>query len=61
MAKTELRQQSIDDAGLDTVAPASVSQFGGVDVIAAIGNHQRERRKSIEDLDPIPRPGKALQ
>jgi len=57
----KLCQQRVDRPDLNAAAPTSVAQLGGVDVVAPVGNEQRQRGKPIEDLPPIARPGKALQ
>lgn len=61
VTKAELRQQCVDRTDLNAAASASVAQFGRVHRVAPVGNQQRQRGKSIEDLRAVPRPGEALQ
>src|SRR5437016_3448265 len=61
VAKTELCQQRIDGADLNAAASAFVSQFGGIHMVAPIGNQQRQRGEPVEDLSVVPRSGEALQ
>ena len=57
VAETELRQQRIDRADLNAATSAFASQFGGVHMVAPIGNQQRQRGEPIEDLAAVPRSG----
>jgi hypothetical protein len=61
MAQTELREERVDGANLNTAASAFVSQFGCVHMVSPLGNQERQRSKPIEDLHTVPRSGKALQ
>ena len=61
VAHTELRQKRIDGAGLNAAAPAFVSQFGGVHMVAPVRNQERQRGEPIEDLRAVPRPGRAVR
>ena len=56
-AQAELRQQRIDRADLNAAAPASVSQFRRVHMVALVRHQQRQRSKPFEDLSAVPRPG----
>ena len=61
VAETELRQQRVDSADLHAAAPALVSEFGRVNMVAAVGNQQRQSGEPVEYLRPASRSGEALQ
>jgi len=60
VANAELRQQCIDRADLNSDAAAAVAQLRSLDVIAPIGNEQRQSRKPIEYPFAHSGAGKAL-
>ena len=57
----QLREQRVDRADLHPGAAASITQFSGVDVILPIGNEERERSESRDDVAARPGTGKSLQ
>jgi hypothetical protein len=61
VAQTELGQQLINRADLNSGAAALVPQFGRVHVITPVGNQQRQCSEAIEDLRSVSRSGEALQ
>jgi hypothetical protein len=61
MPDAKLRQQGIDRTDLDTASPASVSQCGRVDVIAAVRGQERQSGEPRNDLFARSWAGKALQ
>jgi hypothetical protein len=61
VVNAKLGQESVDRSDLHSVATASVSQFGCLDVIVAIRHQQRHRRKTFENLISRLRPGESLQ
>ena len=61
VANAELGKQGVYGAELDTRAPASVAQFGGIDVVLPIRNKQRQRSEPFDDVFARPGPRKSLQ
>jgi len=61
MADAQLGQQGIDSPDLYPPSAAIIPQFGGPDMIVAIGTQKRKRGKSIEYSAPSLRSREALQ
>ena len=53
-------QQRVNRADLDAVAPAFVSQFRRIDMVASVGNRERQNGELTENLRAVPRSRKAL-
>jgi len=61
MADAELGQEGVDRSDLNAGPAATVPQFRGIDVIAAVRREQRESRESLHDLSPSARPRETLE
>ena len=48
----QLRQQRIDGPNLNALAPATVAEAGGFDMIAPGGRDQRKWREALHDSGP---------
>jgi hypothetical protein len=61
VVEAELSQQRIDGTDLNSAASAFVPQFGRLDMVAPVGNQERQCGEPIENLCAVPWSGKALQ
>lgn len=61
VTNTKLRQQGINGADLQAVAPTVVSQFRSVNVILPVRHDKRKCGESIDEVFMCPWPGEPLQ
>ncbi len=59
--QAKLRQQSVNRPDLNAIAAACIPQLRSLDMIAAIGNEQRQRREPLDDLCAVARAEKSLE
>jgi hypothetical protein len=59
--QAKLNQHCVNSSDLYTVPPTSVANFGGFDVVVAIGLQECQRSKPLEQLAACLGPGEALQ
>ena len=61
VAHAQLRQKRVDRPDLHALSAAVISQFRRMDVIVAIRDDERQRRKALDELGPAFGSGEALQ
>lgn len=61
MTNAKLREQGIDGTELDACATAGIPQFGGIDVIPAVGHQKRQCGEPVDDFLGGTRTNEALK
>lgn len=61
MTNAKLRDQGVDRADLNAMAPAGIAQCRGFDMVLAVGRNHRQRSKAFDNLLDCARAREALQ